>query len=469
MEDRPSFSGFSVFEMVQPGQGNITQEELGGRQYNALLIRKSQLYPLRSGDLVIEPVGLDNTVTFYREGKTNRGQAPAGSVFDQMMRDFWGESQTAGVPEKDQLNLHTDSVVIHVKPLPETGKPADFSGAVGQFSLQSNLTGISLKTNETDTLVLIVSGKGNLPMINAPALHLPGGLESYDPSAKEELNQTVSPIQGRKIFQYIFTANKAGAFTIPSIVFSYFDPQTAAYKTDSTAPLLLKVLPGKANGNGNDVPLPGMETASLAKWILLSAGALVLLLVAGWIMVRSARGKSKISPKRAEDLSAVPEAASTVGAASTGVSVSRGEVVAPGSASSVDADPHAQYRPDFDSRVQQLPSAAITTFKKDDWLEDAGVCLKEQNSVAYYRVLNAGLWQFLQQRLELTGGERNKTAVLEALEKRGFSPSVQEEVRKLLEECELALYAPIQTSSDMQRSFEMAGRLQNRIIYNLKD
>jgi hypothetical protein len=480
VEERPSFSGFSVFEMVQPEQGNVSQEVLGGRPFNAYLIRKSQLYPLQSGDLSIEQVGLDNTVTLYREGKTNRGQAPAGSVFDQMMRDFWGEGQTAGVPEKHQLNLNTDSLVIHVKPLPEAGKPADFSGAVGQFSLQASLTGISLKTNETDTLVLILSGKGNLPMINAPALHLPQGLESYDPSAKEELNQTVSPIQGRKTFQYIFTANKAGEFTLSPVVFSYFDPQTATYKTDSTAPLLLKVLPGMGNGNRNGAPVPGTETGSPWKWIWLVAGALLVFLVSGLVIFTSSRRKPTLSAKGAGDASAIPGATSGVPPGTPKENPSAGPVgsarasnpsnmPSPVASPLAEPDPHARYRPDFDSKVQQLSGAAVTTFEEKDWLEDARTQLKEQNSVAYYRDLNAGLWQFLQQRLELGGGERNKTAVMDRLEKKGFSPSVLEEVRQLLEECELALYAPVQTSSDMQRSFEMAERLQNRILHNLKD
>lgn len=476
VEDRPSFSGFSVFEMVQPGQGNVSQEELGGRPFNAYLIRKSQLYPLRSGDLAIEPVILDNTVTFYREGKTGRGQAPAGSVFDQMMRDFWGEGQTAGVPEKDQLNLRTDSLIIHVKPLPEAGKPADFSGAVGQFNLQASLTGISLKTNETDTLVLILSGKGNLPMVNAPALHLPQGLESYDPSAKEELDQTVSPIQGRKTFQYIFTANKAGSFTLPPITFSYFDPRTATYKTDSTAPLLLNVLPGKGSGNRVGGPVSGSDTGSVWEWILLVAGSLFILLVAGWIIFRSMVRKAVPGDKSAGEASLGATGANGGQAGGVGANGVAGKAGASGAAGATGAagaitetDPHARYRPDFDSRVQQLSGAAVTTFAEKDWLEEARTRLKEQNGVAYYRALNTGLWQFLQQRLELTDGERNKTAVLDRLEKKGFSPAVREEVRQLMEDCELALYAPIQTHSDMQRSFEAAERLQKRIVHNLKD
>lgn len=456
VEERPSFSGFSVFEMVQPEQGNVSQEMLGGRPFNAYLIRKSQLYPLRSGDLSIEPVILDNTVTFYREGKSNRGQAPSGSIFDQMMRDFWGEGQEAGVPEKHQLNLSTDSLVIHVKPLPEAGKPADFSGAVGQFTLQSSLTGISLKTNETDTLVLVVSGKGNLPMVNAPALHLPEGLESYDPSAKEELNQTVSPIQGRKTFQYVFTAAKRGDYTLPPIVFSYFDPQTATYKTDSTAPMLLRVLQGKESARVS----PGEQTSPSRNWAWLVAGVLVVLLLIGfgWVLVRAARKKLVTAAATGKDIQK-PETGQRANATPA----------PPANTAPAESDPHARYRPGFEDKVQHLSGAVVTTFEEKDWLEDARTQLREQNSGTYYRALNKGLWQFLQEHLELSGSDRNKTTVLERLEAKGFSPAVREEVRQLLEECERALYAPVQTSSDMQRSFEVAERIQKRVTHNLKE
>jgi hypothetical protein len=432
--ERPSFSGFSVFEMAQPEQGNVSREVLGGKPYNGFLIRKAQLYPLQSGDLTIEPVELDNSVTFYRQGKAPKTQAPSGSPFDQMLKDFWGDGDVEAVPEKHSLSLTTDPVVIHVKPLPEAGKPADFTGAVGQFSIQSSLSSTTLKTNETDTLTLVVTGTGNLPMINAPALHMPVGLESYDPSAKEQLDQTISPIKGRKVFTYVFTANKEGSYTIPSITLSYFDPQTTSYKTVSADPLLLKALPGPQRS----IPLDQTSNQPVSRkpWIWTILGGIVFLGLAFWFGLR--KGKAK-EAKKADPLPMPKEAAPS------------------------------PYAPQalWDTKAQQMAPAAVTTFEQRDWLEEAREKLKTGNSADYYRALNAGIWGFLLDRLDLSG-ERNKNKVLELMEERGFSPFVREETRQLLDECELASYAPIQNHTDMQQAMEQAERLQKRFVYDLK-
>lgn len=432
--ERPSFSGFSVFEMAQPEQGNVSREVLGGKPYNGFLIRKAQLYPLQSGDLTIEPVELDNSVTFYRQGKAPKTQAPSGSPFDQMLKDFWGDGDVEAVPEKHSLNLITEPVVIHVKPLPETGKPTDFTGAVGQFSIASSLSSTTLKTNETDTLTLVVTGTGNLPMINAPALHMPVGLESYDPSAREQLDQTISPIKGRKVFTYVFTANKEGSYTIPSITLSYFDPQTTSYKTVSADPLLLKALPGPQRSI--PVDQTSNQPVSRKPWIWAILGGIVFLGLAFWFGLR--KGKAKEVKK--EDPMPMPK-----------------------------EEAPSPYAPQalWDSKAQQMAPAAVTTFEQRDWLEEAREKLKTGNSADYYRALNAGIWGFLLDRLDLSG-ERNKNKVLELMEEKGFSPFVREETRQLLDECELASYAPIQNHTDMQQAMEQAERLQKRFVYDLK-
>jgi hypothetical protein len=121
----------------------------------------------------------------------------------------------------------------------------------------------------------------------------------------------------------------------------------------------------------------------------------------------------------------------------------------------------------WDTKVQQMAPAAVTTFEEKDWLEDAREKLKNGNTAEYYRSLNAGIWGFLQDRLALSG-ERNKNKVLELMEEKGFSPFVREETRQLLDECELALYAPVQNHTDMQQAMELAERLQKRFVYDLK-
>lgn len=451
--ERPSFSGFSVFEMVQPEQGTVSREVLGGRPFNGYLIRKAQLYPLQSGDLNIEPVELDNNVTFYREGKPAKPQNPSGSVFDQMMKDFWGDEEGGGIPEKHALNLTTDPIVIHVKPLPDAGKPSDFSGAVGQFTLQASLTSTTLKANQTDTLLLILTGSGNLPLVNAPTVHLPTGLEAYDPSAKEQIDQTVAPIRGRKVFSYAFTANQDGHYSLPAIRFSYFDPQTAAYKTDSTGPLLLEVLPGpggrRAPG-GSEVSKPSsaIPFRKVMWWAAAALLVLVIILGLGRWRKRGSAAPAAPTPQN-KPVFAPPTAVDNAPAR-------RGE-----------GSPLQRVAQEA-VHLPHIAPPAITTFETRDWMEGARQQLKEGNSAAYYRELNAGLWGLLRERLDL-GQERDKAQVLERLERKGFSPFVQEEVRRLLEECELALYAPIHTGQDMQRTLDVGERLQKRFEHGLRD
>jgi len=456
--ERPSFSGFSVFDMVQPEQGTISREILGGRPYNGYLIRKAQLYPLQSGDLTIEPVELDNNVTLFRENKTARPpSAPAGSVFDQMMKDFWGDEEGEGVPEKHQLNLTTPPLLIHVKPLPEAGKPVDFSGAVGQFTLSSSLTNTTLKTNQTDTLLLVLTGSGNLPLVNAPALRLPSGLEAFDPSAKEQIDQTVSPIKGRKIFAYAFSANKGGQYTLPSISIAYFDPQTATYKIDATQPLLLSVEPGPSDSPQSRVTAPSEPAPDWWWW---GSGLLLALFAAAGIW-KWRRSAALASPQTPPAGIARPVPAPT---APSPESAFMGP-----SAPSVSADNAPVRRSEQrDIKVPHIVPASVTTFETKDWMEGARAQLKGDHSAAYYRELNAGLWGLLREHLDL-GHKRDKALVLSRLERKGFSPFVREEVRSLLEECELALYAPVHTGQDMQRTMEMALRLQKRLEHGIKD
>jgi hypothetical protein len=261
----------------------------------------------------------------------------------------------------------------------------------------------------------MLKGSGNLPLINAPALHFPKGIETYDPSARDQVDPTVSPIKGTKIFSYTFTVDKEGNYTLPPISFSYFDPQTARYKTLTSEPLLMQVLPGKKN-NPRSAP-PAGQAHPYMQWIALALG----LLVAGSIALVVLKKRPKAVPPLAPEESYAPQVL-----------------------------------------------AAMTTFKEKDWLEDAHVCLKENNSTSYFKALNAGIWGLLSDRLDL-GGERNKEQVLEKMEERGFSPYVREEVRTLLEECELALYAPVHTGHDMQRAMEVAERVRKRFEHDLRD
>ena len=92
-------------------------------------------------------------------------------------------------------------------------------------------------------LKVIITGSGNLPVINAPQIRWPAGVNAFDPTAKEDINKTVVPMSGSKTFDYVFTPGAAGHYTIPPVSFSFFDPSARAYKTVHSVALEIQVSP----------------------------------------------------------------------------------------------------------------------------------------------------------------------------------------------------------------------------------
>ena len=216
---RPSLDGFSVYDMVPPEANNQGVEKINGKQFNIHTIRKVQLYPLQDGTFVLDPTELDNTVHFIRvDGSGNRNQ--------QQMMDDYMNGYAGGTIEEQRLTLATKPATIIVKPLPAEGKPPVFDGAVGKFAVTASLDKRTAGANEIVKLKVLMSGEGNLPLINAPQVNWPQGIDLYEPSVKEDDDKTVCPIRGTKEFDYSFSVKKPGRIIIPAVTVAYFDPVT---------------------------------------------------------------------------------------------------------------------------------------------------------------------------------------------------------------------------------------------------
>ena len=225
--------------MIDLQQADVTdyaKEKLEGREYNVYTIRKAQLYPLQAGVIELESATLDNNVMFLKEdarnSKENFNDFMNGSVLNQ--EDIVTQ----------QINLKSNASNITVKPLPLTGKPLSFNGAVGKFDINATLEKNEFDTNETGKLTLEVSGKGNLQLITLPEINWPHQLEAFDPKITDELQMTEVPVSGKKIFEIPFSAQRPGTFEIPAFEFSFFDPETGTYKILYTKPITFTVKKG---------------------------------------------------------------------------------------------------------------------------------------------------------------------------------------------------------------------------------
>lgn len=202
-----------------------------GRDYRYLVIKKTVLYPQKTGTLELEPLSLDITV----EVPTNR-------------RDFFGGRMMSQV----QKTVSAGSKTLQVKPLPEQGKPENFSGAVGDFDFKLTTTKTELNATESLQARVEVTGNGNLKLFQLPKLTLPSALEVYEPEHTENIRTTLDGMQGGIADSYTIVPQFKGKYPIPNVDFSYFDPKTETYKTVSSGQTVINVLDGPTNSTNTD-------------------------------------------------------------------------------------------------------------------------------------------------------------------------------------------------------------------------
>jgi hypothetical protein len=266
--------------MADPESEQAHYEKLNGKEYNVYLLRKVQLYPLQEGKYELEEIQVDNTVSFIRESFA-RDQ----NTLNGILRAFGEEGLGPGAWVKEQVSLSSQPQVITVKPLPDVKQPALFAGAVGQFTIQSELEDKQLAVGDVANLNIVVSGSGNLPLMGIPEIHWPPGIETFETDSKEELNKTVSPVTGKKIFTIPFSPAAAGKFVVPAVTLVAFDPIAGKYvelKTDSI-PIMVVAAPVQKAAKGIPVREKGGSQAALKQlpWYVY---LLVFLIVLGFLI-----------------------------------------------------------------------------------------------------------------------------------------------------------------------------------------
>jgi hypothetical protein len=205
-------------------------ERYKGRNYQTTIYRQFVLFPQQSGTITIEPGRFDASI------------AKAVAVSDPFEAFFNGGNDHVEVKK----TLMTPQLNINVKALPP-GKPANFSGAVGNFSISSSINSTTVKTNDAVTVKLVISGTGNLTLLGNPEVKFPEEFEIYDPKADNKFRLTEAGLSGSKVIEYLAIPRTAGTFRIPPVQFAYFDLKSQSYKTLTTDPYTLTVEKGEGN------------------------------------------------------------------------------------------------------------------------------------------------------------------------------------------------------------------------------
>jgi hypothetical protein len=230
----PDFKGFVMQKIDLPTDQRPQIERYNGRNYTTFVLYQVLLFPQRSGTYNIEKA----SGTF---GFRLRNQRKVRSIFD----DFFDTYQDV------KRSLVSSTMRINVTPLPTAGKPATFSGAVGNFHMSAQIDKNTMKTNEPVTVRVTISGTGNLKLINTLPLKFPADFEAYEPKVDNNYRPSASGVTGTKTMEFLAIPRQPGDFVISPVSFSYFDVSTHSYKTITTPEYKLHV--DKGSGSSSTV------------------------------------------------------------------------------------------------------------------------------------------------------------------------------------------------------------------------
>ena len=246
--------GFTAQKMREPRQ---TIETVNGRTYQVFTF-KTALSPARSGKIEVGPVQVSAVVRIPRPN--SRSQTMPRDLFDMndpFMDNFFRDPLfSPSTPQ--EIKIKSEPVVLDVKSLPP-GAPADFGGAVGNFSLETVAKPKTAQVGDPFTVTATITGRGNFDRVTAPAFEDEQGWHKYPPSADFKQDDDIG-ISGTKTFETVLSANERKE-KIPAQLFTYFDPAKEQYVTLRAEPIPVRV-EGGAGPSATTAPASKAPTAA---------------------------------------------------------------------------------------------------------------------------------------------------------------------------------------------------------------
>ena len=375
---QPSFDGFIIEDISS--QPTINKREMyNGKEYYTAILKHCIIFPQKSGILTINSGKYDVVAQKYEKVT------------------FGGGFAYGRIPIKEKLEITSNSTSIDILPLPSP-RPDNFSGAVGQFSIETKLSSNTFRTNETTNYEFIIAGNGNIKYIKEPIIDFPIEFEQYTPKSKYETTIDSGIMTGRAIFEYPFVPQSVGKFQIPQCQFIYFDPAQHKYITLESDSYLLNVAKGvdnpqnmfekesdirdiKKNAKGNSIK--GYVVYSIWFW------SVIIILISGFVMyVMYSKKKMKLY-------------SDTIGL--------------------------------------KLAKANKVAQKR---LKLARVCMNSQSSKEFFEEINNAISGYLSDKLSIPTSQLSKENIYTQLIAQGISDEVCENVIDIMDQCELALYSP---------------------------
>ncbi len=406
----PSFEGFWSQETEAPTNIEFRRENYNDQIYNTAVLRKYILIPQQTGVITIDPAEL---VCLVQVRVASSGGV---SIFDGFFDDY----------RTIRKRVSSSSYKINVSPLP-AGAPASFGGGVGKFSISAKLNKDSLMTHEAASLLVTVSGRGNVSLLETPKVNFPPDMEVYDTKVIDRTDKSSGGMTGSKTYEFPFIPRSHGDFEMAPIAYSYYDVNAGKYVTLTTPAIRFHVEKGRETtasaGSGGmiqTVSRSGVKSLNedirfiSTKIPVFSAKGDFFIFSLGWWLTLL--------------LSAVLAAALWLGLRKLA----------------------ARRRDVAGSRKRKANKMAVKRLKS------AGEYLKQNLYTAFYAELHKALLGYISDKLNIPMSELSKERIAELMESRNVDSALAEEFVTLLDACEFARYSPDTSHEAMENHYNAA-------------
>ena len=390
----PEFTGFLKQDLEQ-GEIQTELEHYNGRNYQTATLYRTLLYPQHSGDIQIDPATFEAVLRVQT-------RAQVRSIFDDFFGTYTNVTRAIKAP----------GVTIHVESLP-SGKPAGFSGGVGQFTLSPSISQTEVETNDAVTIRLDISGTGNMKLLKTPSVDWPEGFEPYDPKVTNNFKTTAAGVSGTKSIEYLAIPRASGDYTVPSVAFSYFDTESDTYKTLTTPEYTIHVKKG-----AGDSAAAGAPTNYVNKEDIKQLGSDIR-----YIHTNT----SSLTPARPALVAYGSLAFWLLYLVPLAIAVLLFVVF------------RKQIRENADTTRVRYKRANKVAQKR---LRAADKLLQENKKEAFYEEIERAAKQYLSDRLSIPTADLNKDNIASILRSKGVADTLVNEVIEVLSTAEFARYAP---------------------------
>jgi len=405
----PSYEGFLSHDIELPeGESARKVETFNGQQFNTQSIHQVALFPSKNGSYTIEPMELQSFILIRKNDP--------GFFFPRT--------------ERIRHEFKSSSVNINVKPLPAAGRPASFTGAVGKYDFSATYDKTETLVDDPITLKIKVSGKGNIKLIDIPDMDFPQSFEIYDPKIKESISKKSYTVSGSKSYEYLIIPRGGGSFQFPDISFTYFDVSKGEYVTKTeTGPLISvegdEISPQNYPSGGlnkEEVELLGEDIRFIKTTGLASVSATQNLItrpifhIFTWLPLFLAMFLPFIYRQRKKVLG--------------------------------------------DVSGQKSKKALKAALKK---LELARKLMSAGDDRAYYDAVSKSVWGYLADKFDVQNTELSKENMIHLMKEKGTDDMLSQEVIGLIDNCEMAVYAPMAVGESKESLLVKAESLINRL------